>query len=265
MKWIISIILVMIAVINIYADTTIFTDDFINTNYISVRSNIIITNSNAVLSSIKSNGILYSVVITKSTNETWHYFNVSYEITNSGSTPPPLPKITFDIYDANNTVLISGIINTSHDISSITSGKIKIRANFSPGIGGNTGTPLLKNWSLTVSVKQDSDEDIIPDIEGKFYGAPAPFKISDSTIRFYYSITEDSYVTLEIYDANYFLVKTVEDDKKYSVGDSLDAVWDGKNGEGISVYSGLYVAKLIIKDSNKNIKSTSMFPFAIIR
>ncbi len=265
MRFIITFLLLFFSTTILKGEITVFTDDFNNTSYISVISNVTITNSMAVLSNVNFDGVLYSSIISKKTNEVWNYLIIDYEKTNTGSTAP---DINFDICDTNGSILIANLTNHTVQLSVFAEikdrNKIKIKADFIKGIGVTKGSVLLKKWSVSVNVKSTISE-AYPDYSDKFYAAPTPFKISDNKIRFYYLFSENSIVSLDIYDVNYILVKSICSDKNYSAGSYLNETWNGKNGNGVSVYSGLYIAKLTVKDSNKNIKSTLIFPFAVIK
>ncbi len=246
----------------LYGESTKFSDDFIDTSFISYSTNILITNSTAILSNTGKNGILISDLITLESNESWSYLYIDYSITNSNN---PKPKIFFNILDSSgNKTSFTNLQSDIIDISGLTNKSIKLEAILVRATVTGNGTPLLNQWKVTINIFSTVESNL-PLYSDRFYGAPTPFKSSDSNLRFYYTFNEDSYVTLEIYDSGYNLVKIIEDNRFYSGGSSLDATWDGRNGNGIKVSSGLYMAKIIIKDKNNSIKDTYNFPFGVIR
>ncbi len=163
------------------------------------------------------------------------------------------------------------------DISSITNQtSIKIQADFST-IAGTTST--LTSWAVTVTEPASGDP---PADVGKFYGYPSPLIIEsrESCMTFKYStessselqgapITQPGKVTLTILDLNNNLVKTVCDNKQYPLSgfnsSYFEEKWDGKNGNGVAVMSGSYIAKLEIKYDDGTKSNIPTFVFAIIR
>ena len=191
----------------------------------------------------------------------WEYLIFDYSIIGSSGNA----FFYIDILKSDNTVLINDITNEQYFIGNITFSTIKLKAKLAKTPGGNK-RPILEFWKITAAPKSKETK-YEPVRTGVFYGAPAPLKIKSSSdkIRFYYKLENNCWVTLKIYNINYKLVKIVQNEEYYSAGSNLDASWDGKNGIGQPVISGVYVAILEIKNENGDIEKLDPFSFAVIR
>ena len=100
---------------------------------------------------------------------------------------------------------------------------------------------LLDDIELTGEVSTDvKRNDLnIPDGFYVYQNFPNPFNPA-TTIR--YSIPEVSFVTLRIYDITGNLITTIVN-KQQGKG-TYEAIWNGKNNEGIQVVSGVYLYRV---------------------
>ncbi len=275
----ICISVVMISVPCLYAEIR-FSDDFSNTNKISYKSNIKITNGQAIMTNTGAGkkGILISTIITRASNETWDSLTANGNFTNSTS-------IIISVLDTNNSYSNNlGMIDDSNPKKTfyklsqyITNRSIKLKAKF---VTPNISSPELTSWEVTV---KDVISGEVPGDPKKFYGFPSPFIIESqvSLITFKYSTesselqgapitkTKPGKVTLTILDLNNNLVKTVCDNKQYPLSGFNSSwfgeEWDGKNGNGIAVMSGAYIAKLEITYDDGTKPNITPFRFAVIR
>jgi len=251
----------------------IFEDDFDNKSKVSYYSNIIFTNSLVKLSndSSISKGIIVSKKFSKTTNQKWNYIKVEYRTIDNE--PIVKTKITIQILNTNQNILYSVDLPQSKNIEIIDISTLNfeektlmLKAILDTGIFGPPFTPLeLSYWEMvTIGEEIQTNIPIHPET---FIGAPAPLKIDNasSKIRFYYTLKKDCSVTLKIYDTNYNLIKTILNNERYEGNTNLDAFWDGKNGNGIYVMSGAYIAIMTIKNDDGSEENIDPFVFAIIR
>jgi len=128
---------------------------------------------------------------------------------------------------------------------------------------------VLYSWEITVEEVYSGANKTTSVL---LYGAPSPFIVYDnsSQIRFYCKFNKACEATLKIYDTNYSLV-TEFDPKHYNPDNEnqkyLDVTWNGrngKNGTGILVASGVYIAHLKVQNVDGS-SDEDTFPFAVIR
>lgn len=264
------VVLLLLIEYHISAQTiTIFTDNFANFSKISASNNIIVAITNVVLKNYTpgSNGFLISKTITKATNEKWLNLNVYYKITNT--LPFSLPSINLMISDTNNLVQLypnTAMSSSSLDLTTINPlspyNNIKLKFTLIAGQSGNPGTPILQSYSVTVNKVNPSLSN--QTLNSGFYGVPSPLLLAQTpSIRFYYAFSTATKVNLKIYDTNYNLIKNILLNQSYATGTTLDATWDGKNGNNNKVMSGVYIAVFDLSTSTGT--STQTFKFAIIR
>lgn len=73
---------------------------------------------------------------------------------------------------------------------------------------------------------------------------PNPF---NSSTKIQFSLAQNSYITIRVYDINGSLVSTVVDNQPYTKGDNLSVDWDAKNELGTPLSSGSYLYELSIE------------------
>ncbi|MCK5617885.1 MAG: T9SS type A sorting domain-containing protein, partial [Candidatus Krumholzibacteria bacterium] len=73
---------------------------------------------------------------------------------------------------------------------------------------------------------------------------PNPF---NPTTTIHYTVKRRANVSLRIYNVAGQLIRTLVDEAK-TAGEVHTATWDGRNGAGQSVSSGVYFYKLVAKD-----------------
>jgi len=93
-------------------------------------------------------------------------------------------------------------------------------------------------------------QDLIPTAYSLEQNYPNPF---NPETRISYSLPEQAYVKLSIYDINGTLVKTLQDGNQ-STG-KYESVWNGKNDFGIKVGSGVYFYRI---QANSFVKTRKM-------
>jgi hypothetical protein len=78
------------------------------------------------------------------------------------------------------------------------------------------------------------------------YAYPNPFSpmISNQGVRIHYKSDADGDVTIEIYDFEMKLVKTVLENAPRAGGVEYDQVWDGRNEKDEMVANGIYFFKI---------------------
>ncbi len=260
MKKIIIIFLIFISTNLTAQEVTIFTDGFTNLNGLSAHSNVKITNifstNYLTTSNSPGNGYAISTNIVLNPDKQWYYLYFDYLYVGV------VGRASFSIYILKpDDSQIAYTTNSPYSISHVTSKTIKLKATFS---SSGSKKPILDFWKITAEPKASVSE-YTPIYKGIFYGAPAPFKIGSSPMRFYYTFSKNCSVTLKIYDLNYRLVKTVQKDMHYAVKDNLGAVWDGKNGDGYTVLSGVYIAILEITNDDGTTEKMDPFSFAVVR
>ena len=72
-------------------------------------------------------------------------------------------------------------------------------------------------------------------------------------------------VTLKIYDQNGDLVKVAADGDAVTAGILYRAEWDGRNGVGAEVLSGVYYAELQLRRQDGTIEQPDTLPFTVLR
>lgn len=276
MKKCLFILCVLLCASSLSAMPLVF-DDLTNAGRISYKSNILITGGMAMISNWWTNsaaadtGYLITMPITKPQSNLWNLLVLNYQITNTMGPLPPKPKITlmilatnnFQLYNADNPPVplnlqtVGGLLDYNSLILKIYLKEMNT---------GNQGTPLVNSYEVTVTNLPSVNAAELKNVSIKFYAAPAPLRIENSSAtRFYYRFARDCTADLLIYDTNYNLVRKVSEGKPYTAGSYLDAVWDAKNGAGLNVISGVYIAILEIKNSDGSKESPDPFAFAVIR
>lgn len=79
------------------------------------------------------------------------------------------------------------------------------------------------------------------------YAAPVPFSPvnSNGRLTLHYRVEQDAEITVEIYDFAMNHVKTVAESKFRSGGNDYYETWDGYNGDGEMVATGMYYFKVV--------------------
>jgi len=80
-----------------------------------------------------------------------------------------------------------------------------------------------------------------------FSNFPNPFAAGGEATTFVYNLTRTASVTLRIRTARGESVTTIRSDESRGAGLYQDDVWDGRNGRGVAVVNGVYIAELIVR------------------
>lgn len=80
-----------------------------------------------------------------------------------------------------------------------------------------------------------------------FSNFPNPFAAGKAPTTFVYYLARDAEVTLKIYTVRGEEVRTIRGGERRAAGLYQDDVWNGRNGRGVTVYNGVYVAELVVK------------------
>ncbi|MBN1897181.1 MAG: hypothetical protein JW827_00250 [Spirochaetes bacterium] len=252
--------------------TNLSTSNLLSTNNVRIVTNL---GTNYVqLDTIAASitGYVISTNIVLLSNYKWEYIDFSTKITNSsgGSQPRIFIIITngqnWQTYTINTP---AGAGFSRNGISFITSGTIQLKAVLQANsVPPPDRTPFINFLRITATnIPEKKEGEFFPLYTDRFYGAPSPFKKEDdsSAIRFYYDIKEAGRASLKIYDINYNLVRIIQSDEPYFKDSTLNATWDGKNGKGILVLSGVYVAILEFTKDSGGKEKPDPFIFAVIR
>ena len=120
------------------------------------------------------------------------------------------------------------------------------------------------NWNYITKSKT-----VATDLE-EVYAYPSVISISETKARFAYSISAVDLVTIEIFDYNGDLVKTIIKDESRPAATATEKsthfekdVWDGKNSKGESVPPGTYTFK--IETKNSKLSATGKVIVGVIR
>lgn len=76
------------------------------------------------------------------------------------------------------------------------------------------------------------------------YNFPNPMRLKVQNTQIRYYLAESGKVSIEIYDMNGLLVKTILLDELKNAGVHTEDFWDGKNEEDFFVSSGVYICKI---------------------
>jgi len=119
-----------------------------------------------------------------------------------------------------------------------------------------SGEPLLGSWLIRATVRSEIDV-VIPETFELAQSVPNPFGNPGNSRTFIrYTLAEQGFTTLQIYDILGHLVTTlVAEDKEAG---TYPAVWDGKNASGRLVASGVYIYLL---KSGTNLSLTRKLTF----
>ena len=85
------------------------------------------------------------------------------------------------------------------------------------------------------------------DLAASYINFPNPFAAGRETTTFAYSLPGDADVTLRLLTPYGEPVLTLRQDVRRAAGFYQDDVWDGLNGRGITVRSGVYIAELVVR------------------
>jgi hypothetical protein len=84
-------------------------------------------------------------------------------------------------------------------------------------------------------------------LEESFSNFPNPFAAGNQLTTFVYYLKGDADVTLKIYTVRGEAVTTIRGGGRRTTGLHQDDVWNGRNGRGVAVYNGVYIAELVVK------------------
>ena len=85
------------------------------------------------------------------------------------------------------------------------------------------------------------------DLEASYSNFPNPFAAGRDATAFVYALDRGGTVTLRVFTARGELVRTVLDGASRTTGLHQDDRWDGRNGRGVAVNNGVYVAELRVE------------------
>ncbi len=144
-------------------------------------------------------------------------------------------------------------------------------------------TEVTTNWKIHICVSNNNNESsniqraykLTPVTSagsnqyggGVLFASPNPLNLGlGQTIKFSYSKTfgTDCTLTLQVFTIYGDLVKTLAQDKAFTGDMTLGIEWDGKNGVGRQVASGIYTAVLGINYSGEH-KEKQVFNFAVYK
>jgi flagellar hook assembly protein FlgD len=108
--------------------------------------------------------------------------------------------------------------------------------------GAGPGTTLYEGFWTPDNKPTDVEQEVVSSNSLSNY--PNPF--SEST-KIQFSLAQNSYVTIRVYDINGALVSTVVANQPYSKGDNLSVDWNAKNQVGTPLSSGSYLYELSIE------------------
>ncbi len=114
--------------------------------------------------------------------------------------------------------------------------------------GGSTTT-------TTSGGDDDDDDDEEKIIIKEAHNFPNPFNPANGSTNIRYSIREATNVTIKIFDTGNNLVKTLIEDEHQEEPEAgyYDITWDGKNGQGETVATGVYFFLIETSDGKKEI------------
>ncbi len=95
-----------------------------------------------------------------------------------------------------------------------------------------------------------------------FANYPNPFR-SGSLTHFTYYISNDTKVTLKIFDIAGNFIATILDNSLKSAGSRNEDTWDGRDGKGHEVLAGTYIAQIQVNINGK--KNTSLRKITLIK
>lgn len=111
--------------------------------------------------------------------------------------------------------------------------------------------------SATIEDTGDDDE---PDDSGNqstvdlAYNFPNPFRADREVTRIRYELSEPAEVTIEIFDLNNNLIRTLQKQVFKNAGEHTEDIWDGRNDQGEPVANGVYFCRIKTENSQKIIK-----------
>jgi hypothetical protein len=140
------------------------------------------------------------------------------------TTPDPSPQV--DIWNTPTQLMWVGYPRRSGSATFTSGDQYRLRAGNAPGAGDS--------WSFTLN-----HDEYLPVINSLAQNYPNPFN-PGTTIR--YTLPLPSRVTLEVFNILGQRVRTLVDGDQYA--GTFYVVWDGTNGDGKRVASGVYIYRL---------------------
>ena len=116
---------------------------------------------------------------------------------------------------------------------------------------------LIPGSNLGDNEDDDGGEDANnedPITDNRVYNFPNPFKLNDEHTIIRYNLTEPGKVTIDIFNFNNELVKSLVDNEFKNAGEHTEDVWDGTNNHGDFVALGVYLCRLRIENTQRFIK-----------
>ncbi len=206
-----------------------------------------------------------------------------FDIDDISLLPPPTPIITSfspqdSERDVSTTAKITVVFNVEMDKASVTN-----NFTISPSVTGtfvwpdsqtvsfipSSTLPYNSTYTCLITTNAKSAQNVkldknyrwvfttIAQSKGDniFQNGPNPFVLSKDIYTYlYYSLSEDSIISIKIYNINGQLVKRVVNNETRIKGYHTQDRWDGKNEEGLTVNSGIYICMIEAPTFKKWIK-----------
>ena len=106
--------------------------------------------------------------------------------------------------------------------------------------------------------EEDETESDSTAFEDKAYNYPNPFNSLQEVTTIRYVLEEETEVTIEIFDQESRLVKTIAEKQFRSAGEHREDLWDGRNSDGNYVASGIYFCRIRARGRERFIKIAVM-------
>ncbi len=86
------------------------------------------------------------------------------------------------------------------------------------------------------------------------YNFPNPFKPEQEPTRIRYVLAEASEVSIDVFDLNNELVRTIQSRALKAAGEHTEDVWDGRDESGLMVSNGVYYCRIRTASESQFIK-----------
>ncbi len=123
----------------------------------------------------------------------------------------------------------------------------------------NAGNQSDYSEEVTAIVESDGDGDTDPPTDPvaadqKVYNFPNPFIAGVQETRIRYALESAGPVTIEIFNVNNELVRTLENATEKTAGIHTETAWNGQTENGKNVPQGVYFARILTADTIRIIK-----------
>ncbi|NIR48096.1 T9SS type A sorting domain-containing protein [candidate division KSB1 bacterium] len=155
--------------------------------------------------------------------------------------------------DYNREVFVGNV--TSHKISALQpTERYYFAVTAFDHSGNESGFSQEVSAEIPEGAVDDVDEANAVELGTLVYNYPNPFKVNEETTAIRYEMVAPGNVTIEVFDIDNNLVKTLVKNEFRSAGEHTEDVWDGTNSDRELVANGVYLCRIRTNEEQRFVK-----------